>query len=137
MASKTNSELTQTVAGEIKRGWGLHRALLANEIYGAEVGFEKKIEINGLGYKASVSGSKVVFALGYSHKIDLNLPEGVTLEVDKSGQKLTFKGSNKELVGQVCSLVRSLRPPEPYKGTGVKLATETIRRKAGKAKAAA
>ena len=121
---------------DLNRLWGLNRALLANKIIGAEAGFEKKIEIVGLGYKAVMSGANVVFSLGYSHKIDFELPTGVSLEIDKSGQKLTFKSTDKALVGHVCSMVRSLRTPEPYKGTGVKLATEVIHRKAGKTKSA-
>jgi len=117
------------------RLWGLNRALLANQLHGAKELFEKKVEINGLGYRASVSGKNVQFSLGYSHKIDLELPESVSLEVDKTGQKLTFKSSNKEDLGYICSKVRSLRPPEPYKGTGIKFADEEIIRKAGKTKA--
>jgi large subunit ribosomal protein L6 len=122
-------------SNDVNRVWGLHRALLANCIKGASTGFEKNVVIEGLGFKATVSGSKVVFSLGYSHKIDFELPQGVTLEVDKTGQKLTFKSSNKELLGYVCSEVKALRPPEPYKGTGIRLATEVIVRKAGKTKA--
>jgi large subunit ribosomal protein L6 len=124
-------------ARDTNRVWGLARALLANKIKGAQNEFEKLIQINGLGFKAQLSGSKVVFSLGYSHKIDFMLPAGVTLEVDKTGQKLTFKSADKELIGHVASQVRALRPPEPYKGTGIKLATEVIKRKAGKTKAAA
>jgi len=121
---------------DVNRIWGLHRALLSNEIKGADTGFEMQLKINGLGYKATVSGKKVVFALGYSHKIDMELPDNVTLEVDKSGQLLTIKSPNKELAGAVGSKIRALRPPEPYKGTGIKWVTEVIRRKAGKAKTA-
>jgi len=121
---------------DVNRIWGMHRALLANSIKGADVGFERQLKINGLGYKATVSGKKVVFALGFSHKIDMDLPENVTLEVDKTGQLLTIKSFDKELVGAFGSKIRALRPPEPYKGTGVKWVTEVIRRKAGKAKAA-
>lgn len=120
---------------EVNKEWGLNRALLFNKIKGAQAEFEKQVQITGLGFKAAVSGSKVVFSLGYSHKIDFNLPESVTLEVDKSGQKLLFKSSNKELVGLVCSKVRSLRAPEPYKGTGIRVGDEVIVRKAGKTKA--
>ncbi len=116
--------------------WGLHRALLANNIKGANAGFEKQLLIEGLGFKAALSGSKIVFNLGYSHKIDFELPKTVSLEIDKTGQKLTFKSADKELIGQVCSKIKSLRPPEPYKGTGIRLSTETIARKAGKTKAA-
>ncbi|MFC1842777.1 50S ribosomal protein L6 [Candidatus Dependentiae bacterium] len=122
---------------DINRIWGLHRALIANKIKGADTGFERQLKINGLGYKASVSGKKVVLSLGFSHKIDMDLPDNVTLEVDKSGQLLTFKSFDKELVGHICSKIRALRPPEPYKGTGIKWVKEVIRRKAGKAKAAA
>lgn len=114
--------------------WGLHRSLLANTIKGADTDFEKQLRINGLGYKADVSGSKVQFSLGFSHKIDFVLPENVVLEVDKSKQLLTFKSADKMRLGLVCSKVRALRPPEPYKGTGIQYVGEVIRRKAGKAK---
>lgn len=114
--------------------WGLHRSLLANALKGADVDFEKQLRINGLGYKAEVSGSKVLFNLGFSHKIDFDLPQGVILEVDKSKQLLTFKSADKMKLGLVCSKVRALRPPEPYKGTGIQYVGEVIRRKAGKAK---
>lgn len=124
-------------AHDINRIWGLHRALLANKIKGCQQDFEKVVLITGLGYKAALSGSKVVFSLGYSHKIDFMLPKDVTLEVDKTGQRLVFRSPNRELMGQVCSQVRALRPPEPYKGTGIRLETEVIARKAGKTKAAA
>lgn len=122
---------------DTNRVWGLHRALLANRIKGIQQDFEKVLQINGLGFKAALSGNKVVFSLGFSHKIDFILPKDVSLEVDKTGQRLTFRSPDKELMGQVCSQVRALRPPEPYKGTGVKLDTEVIARKAGKTKAAA
>ncbi len=122
------------VTSNTNRLWGLHRALINNKVVGADVGFTKKIEINGLGYKAIVQGSNIQFSLGFSHKIDFPLPKDVTLEVDKTGQKLAFSSFDKDLLGQVCSDVRALRPPEPYKGTGIKYADEVIRRKAGKAK---
>ncbi len=132
-------EPNKTVGKKLKirglnRIWGLHRALLANEIAGAGKEFEKKVEITGLGYKAAQSGSKLVFTLGYSHKIDFPLPKDVVVTIDKSGQKLTVKSSNKELLGQVCSDMCLLRLTEPYKGTGVKLSTDIIIRKAGKTK---
>lgn len=122
---------------DLNRIWGLHRALLANNIKGASGEFEKKLEIIGLGFKAVLANKKLVFTLGYTHKIEFDVPKEVTVEIDKTGQKLTIKSSNKELVGQICSNIRAMRLPEPYKGTGVKLATEVIQRKAGKAKAAA
>ena len=119
-----------------KKFWGLHRALLANKIYGAHTEFERQLKINGLGYKAKISGNKVNLALGFSHKIDTELPKGVSLVIDKTGQLLTFKSYDKELLGKVCDIIRSFRPPEPYKGRGIKYVDEVIRRKAGKTKAA-
>ena len=121
----------------LKKFWGMHRALLANLIKGAESVFEKNLEINGLGFKASLAGKKVTLALGYTHKIDLTLPDGISLEIDKTGQKLKFKGINKELLGKVCDTIRSFRAPEPYKGTGIRLENEKIIRKVGKAKGTA
>jgi large subunit ribosomal protein L6 len=121
---------------DLNRVWGMHRALISNEIKGAAEDFVKVVQINGLGFKATLSGNKIVFSLGYSHKIEFDLPKGVTVEIDKTGQKLTFKSANKELVGHVCSQVRALRPPEPYKGTGIKLMSEILIRKAGKTKSA-
>src|SRR5579871_2500735 len=97
---------TQTKNNSI---WGLHRALLANSIKGASTGFEKQLLIEGLGFKATLAGSKIVFNLGYSHKIDFELPKTVSLEIDKTGQKLTFKSADRELIGQVCSKIKSLR----------------------------
>ncbi len=132
-----DGQLFVTVAkekSETKRMWGLHRALLANKIIGADQGFERHMKIIGLGYKAVVSGQNVEFSLGYSHKINFTLPEDVTLETDRSGQNLTFRSPDKEKLGLVCSKVRALRPPEPYKGTGIRYANEEILRKAGKTK---
>ncbi len=119
---------------EVNRIWGLHRALLANIIKGSQEEFESKLKITGLGYKAVITGKKVVFSLGYSHKKDFELPDDVSLEVDRSGQLLTVRSKDKMLVGQVCSKIKQLRMPEPYKGTGIQLTTEVIARKAGKAK---
>ncbi len=112
--------------------WGLHRALIANKIKGADTGFEKVLRINGLGYKAIISGSKIQFSLGYSHKIDFDIPADVKIEVDKTGQVMTLKSPHKDLLGQTCSNIRSLRPVEPYKGTGIKYETEIVLRKIGK-----
>lgn len=114
------------------RLWGLHRALLANTIYGSHVKFIRKLEINGLGYKAVIQGKNIVFSLGYSHKITFALPDGVSVEVNKTGQKMTLSSSYKDLLGDTASKIRSLRKPEPYKGTGIKYAEEVILRKAGK-----
>lgn len=115
-----------------RMNWGLHRALLANKVQGVEKGFTQEVKIVGLGFKAVASGKKLVFHLGYSHKIDYELPEGVTVDIEKPGQKLIFKSHDKCLLGRVCDEVRRLRRPEPYKGTGIMWADERIIRKAGK-----
>ena len=122
---------------ETNDSWGMHRALLANAIKGVDQGFEKELKIIGLGYKAALSGNKIVLSLGFSHKIDVPLPKDVSLKIDKTGQLLTFASHDKALLGEICDKVRSLRTPEPYKGTGVRYATEYVARKAGKAKGAA
>lgn len=119
---------------DTNRVWGLHRALLNNKIVGAEKGFEKQVRIVGLGFKAVLTGNKMQFSLGYSHKIDLVLPPEVTVEIDKTGQLLTFRSFDKEKLGHLCSTVKFFRLPEPYKGTGIMYADEQILRKAGKAK---
>lgn len=116
--------------------WGLHRALLANKVKGVEEGFSTAITIVGLGYKATISGNKMTFSLGYTNKIEYELPEGVTVDIDRSGQKLVVKGSDKFIVGNVCDTIRSFRPPEPYKGTGIIREGDVIVRKAGKTKSA-
>ncbi|MFH1831337.1 MAG: 50S ribosomal protein L6 [bacterium] len=116
--------------------WGLHRALLANKIKGVETGFATNINIVGLGYKVVLVGNKMVFSLGYTNKRELDLPVGISVEIDKTGQKLTVKGADKLVVGNVCDAVRSFRPPEPYKGTGIIRDGDIIIRKSGKTKAA-
>ena len=121
---------------ENNRLWGLHRALLANKIEGAGVGFAQKVIITGLGFKGILSGNKIDFSLGYSHKINFPIPDGITIEIDKTGQNIVVKGYDKELVGHVCSTMKALRPTEPYKGTGIKLEQEFVLRKAGKTKSA-
>ncbi len=119
---------------DLNRVWGLERALVSNEIRGADKLFERKVIITGLGFKAIVSGKNLLFSLGYSHKIDFPLPEGVTVDIDKTGQLLTVKSTDKLTTGQVASDIRALRETEPYKGTGIKLEDDIIIRKAGKAK---
>jgi large subunit ribosomal protein L6 len=133
---KDYAAMSKKMKRQVNRIWGLHRALLANKIRGAAQEFVQKLEINGLGYKATKVGKNLEFSLGYSHKIDFELPEGVSVEIDKSGKKLTVKSFNKFLMGKICSDIQSLREPEPYKGTGIKLENQEIRRKAGKTKAA-
>lgn len=129
------AQKTKDTSRDLNRVWGLHRALLANEISGAHADFEKEVHIIGLGYKAVQAGNMLTFSLGYSHKKDLELPQDVTVKIDKTGQKLIFGSADKQKLGQICGLVKSLRATEPYKGTGIKLANEEIIRKAGKTKA--
>jgi large subunit ribosomal protein L6 len=132
---KSKDDMSSREVSGVNRLWGLHRALLANELGGAAQEFEKMLEINGLGYKAALAGKKMIFTLGYSHKIEMDIPVGISIEIDKSGQKVKVKSSDRFLVGQVCSEIRALRSPEPYKGKGIKLQTEVILRKAaGKGK---
>lgn len=114
--------------------WGLHRALLANAIKGLQGGFEQRVKLVGLGYKGQLTGQKIVFTVGYSHKVDYEVPRGVSVEIDKTGQLITIKGQDRFLLGNVCDAIRSIRPPEPYKGTGIMLDGEVIMRKAGKTK---
>lgn len=112
--------------------YGLSRTLVANAIHGVKDGFVKKLEINGVGYRAQMQGSTLNMALGYSHPVDIVPPEGITITVE-ANTKITVKGSNKQTVGDIAALIRSKRPPEVYKGKGVKYEGEYIRRKAGKA----
>ena len=109
---------------------GLMRALVSNMIVGTTTGFERKLEINGVGYRAEVAGQKCTFALGYSHPVVYELPKGIAAKVDKNIVILT--GSDRELLGETAAKIRSFRPPEPYKGKGVKYVEEVIRRKVGK-----
>ena len=111
---------------------GLTRTLVANMIEGVTKGFEKKLEMIGVGYRASVQGRNLTLMLGYSHPIVFPLPEGIKVGVENQNL-LTVSGADKQQVGEVAAKIRSLRPPEPYKGKGVKYVTERIRRKAGKA----
>lgn len=121
---------------DVNEQWGLHRALLANTIKGVDVGFEKQLKIVGLGFKAALAGSKLTLSLGYSHKVEFTLPTDVTLEIDKTGQLLTFKSANRQALGDMCDKVRAARLPEPYKKTGIQYIDEVIIGKAGKAKSA-
>ena len=116
--------------GPQRAAHGLMRALVNNMLTGVTAGFERKLEINGVGYKAEVKGPKLVLSLGFSHPIDYALPEGVTAKVDKN--LLILSGIDRQALGQATSKIRSFRPPEPYKGKGIKYVEETILRKAGK-----
>ena len=107
------------------------RSLAENIIEGVSKGFEKKLEINGVGYRVKVSGTKIELSLGYSHPVNYDLPEGVSAEAP-SQTELVLTSSNKQLLGDVASKIRSFRPPEPYKGKGVKYSDERIIRKESK-----
>jgi large subunit ribosomal protein L6 len=110
---------------------GLTRSLVANMVNGVSKGFERTLEINGIGYRAEMKGRSIVLNLGYSHPIDFPLPEGIDATVDKNNV-IKLMGIDKEKVGQTAASIRKLRKPEPYKGKGVKYAEEYIQRKAGK-----
>lgn len=120
--------------GPTRARHGLARALVNNMVEGVTKGFERKLEINGVGYKAEVAGSKLTLALGYSHPVVYELPKGISAKVDKN--QLTLTGVDRELLGQTAAKVRSFRPPEPYKGKGIKYLEEFIKRKVGKTGAA-
>ena len=111
---------------------GLSRALLANMVTGVSEGFKKELEIIGVGYRAALKGSDLEMQLGFSHPVSVAAPEGVTFEVPEP-TKVVITGIDKELVGQVAANIRKIRPPEPYKGKGIRYAGEHVRRKAGKA----
>ncbi len=109
---------------------GLTRTLIANMVTGVTAGYEKALEVNGVGYRAAKQGKKLVLSLGYSHPVEMIDPEGLESTVD--GNKIVVKGIDKEKVGQYAAEIRTKRPPEPYKGKGIKYDYEKIRRKAGK-----
>jgi len=112
--------------------WGLNRTLVQNMIEGVTVGFKKELELVGIGYRAEKKGEDLSLSLGFSHLVEFKAPTGITLEVlDKT--KIVVSGVDKQLVGQAASKIRALRPPEPYKGKGVKYADEVIKKKPGKA----
>lgn len=130
------SELSLSVernddSNKCRAAHGLTRTLINNMVIGVTKGFERALEINGVGYRAESKGAFLNLSLGYSHPINFELPNGITVEVDKM-TKLLVKGIDKELVGQTAAKIRSFRGPEPYKGKGIKYADETILRKAGK-----
>jgi large subunit ribosomal protein L6 len=109
---------------------GLRRTLLANAVTGVTKGFEKSLEVIGVGYKVNVQGNTVVLNVGFSHPVNFELPSGIQAKAE--GNKLTISGCDKQAVGEVSAQIRRVRPPEPYKGKGIKYTDETIRRKAGK-----
>ena len=133
--SLDNNVITVTRVNDEPKNRSLHgltRTLINNMIQGTVKEFERKLEINGIGYRAQKQGNKLVLTLGYSHPVEMEAPEGITFEVP-SQNEIIVKGIDKELVGQTVAVIRTKRPPEVYKGKGIKYAEETIRRKEGKA----
>ncbi len=127
------AEVIVTRPNDLKRSKSLHgltRTLIFNMVEGVTNGYSKVLEINGVGYRAAKAGNKLTLTLGYSHPVEMVDPEGITTTVD--GNKITVAGIDKEKVGQFAAEIRTKRPPEPYKGKGIKYETETIRRKVGK-----
>ena len=110
--------------------WGLYRSLINNMVEGLEEGFEKKLEVNGVGYKAQVNGKKLTLNVGYSHSVEFDFPEGITIVTE--GKVITVSGIDKQLVGETSARIRKVRKPEPYKGKGIKYMDEVIRRKESK-----
>ena len=121
-----------TESREARTVQGLMRSLVANMVTGVTQGFEKKLDISGVGYRAEVQGDSLVMSLGFSHPVKYTLPKGVKVEVDKQ-TAITLKGADKQVLGQAAANIRGLKPPEPYKGKGIKYQDEKILRKAGKA----
>ena len=115
---------------ETRAFWGLSRALLANLVQGVTEGFEKKLEIRGVGYRASLEGEDLNLKVGFSHPVKIKKPEGIIFSVDK--EVITVSGIDKELVGEMAAKIRKIRPPDPYKGKGIRYLGEVVRKKEGK-----
>jgi len=111
---------------------GMTRALVNNMVVGVSTGFEKILEVNGVGYRAELNGNNLVLYVGFSHSVVVEPPEGISFEVDTRTRQVKIVGRDKELVGQVAANIRKVRPPEPYKGKGIKYLDEKVRRKSGK-----
>ena len=116
---------------ETKSLHGLYRALINNMVQGLTTGFTKNLEVNGIGYRAAMQGKKLVMSLGYSHSIELEIPEGITVEVP-ANNKITVKGADKQMVGEIAAKIRAFRVPDAYHGKGIKYDTEVLRLKEGK-----
>lgn len=134
--SQQDGRLVVTRGGEDKQSRSLHglsRTLVANMVEGVTNGYTKTLEIVGVGYRASLQGRKLILALGYSHPVEINPPDGIEFVVEEKANRVHVKGIDRQLVGDIAADVRFKRPPEPYKGKGVKYQGEVIRRKVGKA----
>jgi large subunit ribosomal protein L6 len=132
----TDDVITLAPRGEGRRArnmWGTSRTQVSNLITGVATGFTEDLEINGVGYRAAVQGKELVLALGYTHDIKYPIPAGVTMKTEKP-TSISITGPNKQQIGQIAAEIRAFRPPEPYKGKGVKYVSETIVRKEGKKK---
>ncbi len=124
--------LSLSGGSELGAVYGMSRARVANIIEGVEKGFTKILDVVGLGFKAAVAGDKLTLNLGYSHPVDFHIPKGIKLAVDPKTVSITLSGADKDLVGQTAARIRAIKPPEPYKGTGIRYRGEHIVRKAGK-----
>ena len=131
IAEKTISVVIEQADRKTRAIQGLTRSLVANMVDGVSKGFERTLEINGIGYRAEMKGKSLLLNLGYSHPVDFPLPEGISAAVDKNNV-VKLSGIDKEKLGQTAASIRKLRKPEPYKGKGIKYAEEHIQRKAGK-----
>ncbi len=132
--SQQDSSLVVSATGTTTRHkamWGLNRALLCNMIQGVTEGFEKSLEMKGLGYGAQIKGDTLVLKIGYSHAVEIAIPEDLEVSVENK-TIINIRGVDKQLVGQVAAKIRALRKPEPYKGRGIRYVGEQVRRKAGK-----
>ena len=118
---------------ETKRLWGMNRSLLNNAIIGASKGYEKILELSGVGFRSSIKGKQLSLQLGFSHDVNFDIPEGIKISVDKQ-TIIKISGADKQQVGMVASQIKSIRPPEPYKGKGIKEQGQYILRKEGKKK---
>ena len=118
---------------QTKRLWGMNRSILNNAILGTSIGYEKILELSGVGYRANLKGKSLNLQLGFSHDIDFPIPDGVNITVEKQ-TTIKIKGNDKQQVGMIASKIKSLRPPEPYKGKGIKEKGQYILRKEGKKK---
>lgn len=130
---KKDNQILITPAEETKKTkafWGLSRAIIFNMIKGVKEGFEKKLQIEGVGFRANLEGEELVLNIGYSHPVKIKKPESINFSVEKN--IITVSGSDKELVGQIAAKIREVRKPEPYKGKGIRYLGEEVRRKVGK-----
>lgn len=134
--SLKDSEIIVTRPSDTKEMRSLHgttRALIQNMVTGVTVGFQKELQLVGVGYRAAMQGNNLVLNVGYSHQVEIEPPQGVSFEVGDRAQQVFISGIDKQKVGQIAAVIRKVRPPEPYKGKGIRYKDEYIRRKAGKA----